>query len=68
MERKIKKVSDYVVAELDNRGRGIWVFENNRGMNINGNRTIHMANWKIQDIEAILLFLKINGEKGGDKE
>ena len=33
------------------------VFENSRGLMVNGNRRIHMKNWKVEDLKAIVGFL-----------
>lgn len=38
------------------------VFENSRGPMINGNRRIHMKNWELEDLKAIVGFLERNAE------
>lgn len=38
------------------------VFENNRGVMINGNRRIHMKNWELEDLKVIVDFLERNAE------
>jgi len=40
---------------------GDWpVFENNRGLMVNGNRRIHMKNWTLDDLRACVAFLERN--------
>ena len=65
-----KRISQHVHADLDSKNL---FFTNDRGMNINGNRTIHMQNWKLEDLKAIVMHLEHLkqgaleiGKKGGD--
>jgi hypothetical protein len=53
---EIKRISRCVKAEKNKKGK--FVFTNNRGMNINGNRTIHMGNWELRDLKSIVKFLE----------
>ena len=51
------RISDHVSVYKDDNG---FYFENDRGMNVNGNRTIHMANWKLKDLKDMVKFLEEN--------
>lgn len=48
------RISDNLSARLDGDD---YVFENNRGLMVNGNRRIHMKNWEIEDLSDIVTFL-----------
>jgi hypothetical protein len=37
---------------------GRYVFENQQGIMLNGNRRIHTANWSLKDLKAIVKFLE----------
>lgn len=49
-----RRLSDKLTVHEDN---GHYVFENSRGLMVNGNRRLHMANWEVNDIRDIWMFL-----------
>lgn len=45
------RISEHITVHRD--GEHL-VFENDRGLMINGNRRIHMANWTLNDLRDII--------------
>ena len=58
-------INDNVIAFEDpcHDGKTYLCFKNSHGIEINGNRTIHMRNWTLKDLEDIVTFLTIQEKK-----